>query len=394
MDKDSFLEKIKQIGTLEDEVERIRNANFEIANVNYTGVFKEAEQIAKMNYGSLYIRMGELGDFLDLVSSGDKSKKELYQKLKDIYEGTFLNPESLMCVDILDKKITFDVKGFFQSNVAMLEKTIEIIKKDFGGQYLLDMYAGVGTFSTFLSDNFTKTILVEHNRDAISLAEINLHGTNHESYGVSGEKWVNEYSDKIKTEFDGVVGSGQRLMDKCEFCKYCKENAKTLSEPEWYAFVTNVSLSCDGADFVHEISRPYPKYSRAETDDKIRHAVEENKPHTCEYIKNRLNFSGCKDCNVKAPIALAVLSMAEQATELADAELDENTINAQIKTLDTRTEELVNVMTFERTTATYDLDFRVYTPSTASYPINVDISKVRIVCLGDSLTSGHPFYWE
>jgi hypothetical protein len=72
----------------------------------------------------------------------------------------------------------------------------------------------------------------------------------------------------------------------------------------------------------------------------------------------------------------------------------ENTINAHIKTLDTRTEELVNVMTFERTTATYDLDFRVYTPSTASYPINVDISKVRIVCLGDSLTSGHPFYWE
>jgi lysophospholipase L1-like esterase len=35
----------------------------------------------------------------------------------------------------------------------------------------------------------------------------------------------------------------------------------------------------------------------------------------------------------------------------------------------------------------------VYTPSTVSYPINVDISKVRIVCLGDSLTSGHPFYW-
>ena len=74
---------------IEDEVERIRNANFEISNVNYTGVFKEAEQIALMNYGSLYIRMGELGDFLDLISSGDKNKKELYQKLKDIYEGTF-----------------------------------------------------------------------------------------------------------------------------------------------------------------------------------------------------------------------------------------------------------------------------------------------------------------
>lgn len=74
---------------IEEEVEKIRKANFEIANVNYTGVFKEAEQISLMNYGALYIRMGELGDFLDLASSGDRSKKETYQKLKDIYEGTF-----------------------------------------------------------------------------------------------------------------------------------------------------------------------------------------------------------------------------------------------------------------------------------------------------------------
>lgn len=74
---------------IEEEVGKIRTANFELSSINYTGAFKEAEQISKMNYGALYIRMGELGDFLDLVSSGDKSKKELYQKLKDIYEGTF-----------------------------------------------------------------------------------------------------------------------------------------------------------------------------------------------------------------------------------------------------------------------------------------------------------------
>lgn len=74
---------------IEEEVEKIRKANFEIANINYTGIFKEAEQIGLMNYGALYIRMGELGDFLDLASSGDRAKKETYQKLKDIYEGTF-----------------------------------------------------------------------------------------------------------------------------------------------------------------------------------------------------------------------------------------------------------------------------------------------------------------
>ena len=69
------------------------------------------------------------------------------------------------------------------------------------------------------------------------------------------------------------------------------------------------------------------------------------------------------------------------------------TINAHIKTLDVRNEDAIRVMTFERTTDTYDMNFTVYTPSVASYPINLEVSKVRIVCLGDSLTSGHPYYW-
>ena len=174
----------------------------------------------------------------------EKNKKNIVGKTKkkvksggkrNIYEGTFLNPESLMTIDVLDKKITFDVKGFFQSNVSMLEKTVEIIKHDFGGENLLDMYAGVGTFSTFLTDNFSKVTLVEHNRDAIALAELNLQGKNHESYGISGEKWVNEYADKIKTEFDGVIIDPPRSgMEKSVLNWLCNSNIPSIR-----------SLSCD-----------------------------------------------------------------------------------------------------------------------------------------------------
>ena len=174
----------------------------------------------------------------------EKNKKNIVGKTKkkvksggkrNIYEGTFLNPESLMTIDVLDKKITFDVKGFFQSNVSMLEKTVEIIKHDFGGENLLDMYAGVGTFSTFLTDNFSKVTLVEHNRDAIALAELNLQGKNHESYGVSGEKWVNEYANKIKTEFDGVIIDPPRSgMEKSVLNWLCSSNIPSIR-----------SLSCD-----------------------------------------------------------------------------------------------------------------------------------------------------
>lgn len=135
-----------------------------------------------------------------------------------------------------------------------------------------------------------------------------------------------EYDAESRTEFNGEVGSGQRLMDKCAFCKYCKENAARLSEPEWYAFVTNMSLTKDGAELVHEISKPYPRYSKAETDDKICHAINEHKPHTCRYIQERLGFKNCKNCSVKAPVAYAVLSMAEQAEDLADGDISEDMI--------------------------------------------------------------------
>lgn len=165
-----------------------------------------------------------------------KSKKKVKSGGKrKIYEGTLLNPESLMSIQVLDREITFDVKGFFQSNVKMLEKTIEILKKDFGGENLLDMYAGVGTFSTFLLDNFNKSVLVEHNRDAISLAEINLQGKKHESYGISGDKWAKEYASKIKTKFDGVVIDPPRSgIEKSVLDWLCNSNIPSIR-----------SLSCD-----------------------------------------------------------------------------------------------------------------------------------------------------
>ena len=230
---------------------KIENCKIASKEINFFLADKNAISNPVFQNASRYYMFG-YDECLKGAILEDKNKKTIVGKTKkkvksggkrNIYEGTVLNPESLMSVDILDKKITFDVKGFFQSNVAMLEKTIEIIKKDFGGQHLLDMYAGVGTFSTFLSENFTKTTLVEHNRDAISLAEINLHGKNHESYGVSGEKWVNEYADKIKTEFDGVVIDPPRSgMEKSVLKWLCLSNIPSIR-----------SVSCDPITHARDI---------------------------------------------------------------------------------------------------------------------------------------------
>jgi len=117
-------------------------------------------------------------------------------------------------VKVLDKNIQFDVRGFFQSNISMLEKTIPLLIKDFENlpksARLLDMYAGVGTLSCFAEDFFQEVYLVEHNKKALAFAKENLkNATSPNSsdkkiltFPQSGEKfvsskWANNHFDVL-----------------------------------------------------------------------------------------------------------------------------------------------------------------------------------------------------
>ena len=137
-----------------------------------------------------------------------KNDKKLKHYIRPKYEGNVIDPATCVTVNILGKKLSFDVQGFFQSNLKMLEKTIKLVTEDLCGKNVLDMYSGCGTFSLFLEDKFEHLTLVEHNRSAIVFAEQNLLNKNHDSYGVSGEKWVKENSESVIKQygpFDAVV---------------------------------------------------------------------------------------------------------------------------------------------------------------------------------------------
>lgn len=84
-------EKLKEARELESKKPEkdqmpFRSLNIELANPNYTGLYQEAVQQQRLG-GSLYIRIGELGDYLTGITTGNQSKRELYDKLKDIYDG-------------------------------------------------------------------------------------------------------------------------------------------------------------------------------------------------------------------------------------------------------------------------------------------------------------------
>lgn len=159
------------------------------------------------------------------------------KKLKEnhYFAGTVLSPENQVTVNLLGKPVTFDVRGFFQSNLAVFEKVLKLICDTLPtGKNVLDMYSGCGSISTFLADNFDQVVLVEHNRDALVYAEQNMAGKNHMSYGLSGAAWVKNCAPSLPP-FDACVVDPPRSGMEKEVLDYlCKSKIPFIR-----------SLSCD-----------------------------------------------------------------------------------------------------------------------------------------------------
>ncbi len=168
--------------------------------------------------------------------NGRKLKKT--KPIKKMYAGSTQSQENFCTVNICGKNVSFDVQGFFQSNLEVLEKCIPYITEGLEGKNVLDMYSGCGTFSVFLTDKFEKVCLVEHNKAAIVYAEQNLAGTKHESYGLSGEVWTKYHAEnyiKQNGNFDAVVIDPPRSGMEKEVCMWLqKSNIPQIR-----------SLSCD-----------------------------------------------------------------------------------------------------------------------------------------------------
>ena len=180
-------------------------------------------------------------------SSGGRPSKKM-KKVKARFEGASFNAQNVCSVDLLEKKITFDVQGFFQSNMDVLEKTVPLIMKGLAGKNVLDMYSGAGTFSVFLADRFENVTLVEHNKAAVSYAEQNLMGKKHESYALSGAVWVKYHASSCLERngaFDAVVIDPPRSGMEKEVCSWlCSSGIKQIR-----------SLSCDIATHARDCAR-------------------------------------------------------------------------------------------------------------------------------------------
>ncbi len=111
-----------------------------------------------------------------------------------------------------------------------------------------------------------------------------------------------------------------RVLAGCPWMQHCKDDAARLPEPEWYRMLSIVGRCRDGSRIAHDMSQPYPRYSAAETEEKLRQAMGAAGPAICTFIENDLGQKQfCSQCRhhgkIKSPIVLGMPKRARPGTE-------------------------------------------------------------------------------
>jgi len=106
--------------------------------------------------------------------------------------------------------------------------------------------------------------------------------------------------DSNLADFDAVRAG-------CSWVNSSAESAR-LDEPSWYALAGIAGRCGNGEEIFHEISALDERYDEQETSEKLKHAVADAKPRTCENIREVVGYAECSKCvfsgKISSPIRL------------------------------------------------------------------------------------------
>jgi len=108
-----------------------------------------------------------------------------------------------------------------------------------------------------------------------------------------------------------------RVMEG-DFITHCREHAKTLSEPLWYAMITNLIIFRSGRKAIHTLSQPHPNYSFDQTEEKIAHALNAApSPHSYLYIaEHGFRSNNLANSKLVSPASRAFANNAREGKSL------------------------------------------------------------------------------
>jgi len=107
-----------------------------------------------------------------------------------------------LVVDVLGRPFRFDIGGFFQSNLRMVERLVPAVCSGMSGERAADLYCGVGLFGAFLKEGFPRLVCVEQDKRSIGYACGNV-GPGAGFSASSIEDWTR--SSQARERFDYVV---------------------------------------------------------------------------------------------------------------------------------------------------------------------------------------------
>ncbi len=152
------------------------------------------------------------------------------------------NQHNIIEVKIKDRIIKTDINCFFQSNINMLEKCIDLITKFSEGKIYFDLYSGVGIFGSFLQESAELIVSVESDKKAVLLAKENIKTANNKAKFFSEKaekfiaKWKGEMPDTVILDppRTGIADSVKKIL--------AGEKIKNI-----------IYLSCDYATFGRDL---------------------------------------------------------------------------------------------------------------------------------------------
>jgi 23S rRNA (uracil1939-C5)-methyltransferase len=148
-------------------------AQFHMARNNTAG-FKKRNSCEVIEISACPVCNAGINNFI-------KSKKMLNNKRVTVFapdnSAKFFDENydrDLIDVWLKGKSLKAAVSCFFQSNISMLEKTIDLVKLFADGRIFFDLYCGVGVFGLFLAENADFLVSVEYEKKAIDIAKKNI----------------------------------------------------------------------------------------------------------------------------------------------------------------------------------------------------------------------------
>lgn len=120
-------------------------------------------------------------------------------------------------------------------------------------------------------------------------------------------KKVSDYGN-LGAMFDGRVTPMEDVYEVCEQMRYFRDNAASLSEPEWFAGLGVTAFVDNGVDLSHELSQADPRYDSIETQNKIDHQLQMSVT-SCSKIEATFANDACSRCPFKGqgknPVVIA-----------------------------------------------------------------------------------------